>query len=91
MTRRAAWVSGMGLGAGLMFLLDPDLGRTRRTLIRDRLVWLLRAAGRRLEGPARHLRSRAIGVAAGVRVLAEPAAARERPERVDSMRGAPPR
>jgi hypothetical protein len=91
MTRRAAWVSGVGLGAGLMFLLDPDLGRTRRALIRDRLVWLLRAAGRRLEGPVRHLRNRAIGVAAGVRVLAEPVAARERPGRVDPMRGAPPR
>src|SRR5262245_34995338 len=29
---------GLGLGAGLMYLLDPDGGRRRRTVLRDRYV-----------------------------------------------------
>ena len=29
---------GMGLGAGLMYLLDPDQGRRRRALLRDQLT-----------------------------------------------------
>src|SRR5438270_13698394 len=31
-------LGGLGLGAGLMYLLDPDLGRRRRALLRDKLV-----------------------------------------------------
>jgi hypothetical protein len=27
----------MGVGAGLMYLLDPELGEVRRSLLRDRL------------------------------------------------------
>ncbi|MGH7564428.1 MAG: SRPBCC family protein, partial [Gemmatimonadota bacterium] len=37
MTIRASWLGGLGLGAGLMYLLDPDRGRRRRALVRDRL------------------------------------------------------
>ncbi len=36
-------VGGLGLGAGLMFLLDPDKGRRRRAMARDTMT---RAAGR---------------------------------------------
>jgi hypothetical protein len=36
MDKRVALISGMGLGAGLMFLLDPSLGRRRRHRIGDK-------------------------------------------------------
>ncbi len=36
--RLEGFIGGLALGAGLMFLLDPQSGRRRRALIRDRLV-----------------------------------------------------
>jgi hypothetical protein len=55
---------GVGVGALLMYMLDPDRGRTRRKLLGDKLVgWtndLTDAAGSK----ARHLRNRAQGVVA---------------------------
>jgi hypothetical protein len=55
---------GIGVGAGLMYLLDPERGRTRRKLLGDKLVaWtndLTDAAGSK----ARDLRNRAKGVVA---------------------------
>ena len=44
MDRLVGLLGGLGLGAGLMFLLDPDRGRRRRALVRDKAV----AANRRL-------------------------------------------
>jgi uncharacterized membrane protein/CBS domain-containing protein len=60
-------LGGVGLGAGLMYLLDPDLGRRRRALARDRAV---RAVGRIddcVNAAACDLAHRARGVAAEVR------------------------
>src|SRR5947209_8543715 len=45
MNRGITLIGGLGLGAGLMYLLDPERGRRRRTLLRDRLVSLGREAG----------------------------------------------
>lgn len=47
----------MGLGAGAMYLLDPEQGRRRRALVRDQIVRARRgirerAAGYRLEHEA---------------------------------------
>lgn len=36
--RLEGFIGGLALGAGLMFLLDPQGGRRRRALVRDRLV-----------------------------------------------------
>lgn len=54
---------GMAVGAGLMYLLDPDRGGRRRALLRDQLA----RAGHELEdmtaASARRVRNRAIGLA----------------------------
>lgn len=44
MKRKSAMVGGMALGAGLMFFFDPDRGRRRRALVRDKTVHLARAS-----------------------------------------------
>ncbi len=36
--QRGGLLTGLGVGAGLMYLLDPERGRRRRALLRDRLV-----------------------------------------------------
>lgn len=55
---------GVGIGAGLMYLLDPNQGRRRRALLRDKLIALSNDAGDALGSQARHLRNRAQGVIA---------------------------
>lgn len=71
---------GVAVGAGLMYLLDPDRGNRRRALIRDQVVH----AGHEIEdlgdtaaARARDLGNRARGAAAETR-------ARLRPEEVDN-------
>jgi osmotically-inducible protein OsmY len=58
------FVIGMALGAGTMYLLDPDKGRRRRALARDQVVSALNTAGETLEGRQEHLRNRAQGLVA---------------------------
>lgn len=67
MNREATLLAGgIGLGAALMYILDPDRGRRRRALVRDQLV----SAGHRLPdavgATARDLSNRARGLAAEV-------------------------
>jgi hypothetical protein len=45
MRRTLMFLSGLGLGAGLMYLLDPDSGSTRRARARDGAVQLGRRTG----------------------------------------------
>lgn len=35
---RAAILTGLGLGAGLMYFFDPERGRRRRALVRDQMA-----------------------------------------------------
>jgi hypothetical protein len=49
MDRRLMLLSGLAMGAGLMYLLDPDRGRRRRVLIGDQL----RRAGNRVQNAVR--------------------------------------
>jgi hypothetical protein len=44
-----------GLGALTMYLLDPDQGRRRRALLRDRFTHAKRVVSERASGTARDL------------------------------------
>jgi gas vesicle protein len=60
---------GIGLGAGIaaMYLLDPDRGRARRAVLRDKLGKWLRSGRETAEGKAKDLRNRTVGVMAEAR------------------------
>jgi len=67
----AGWtlLVGMGLGASLMYILDPDKGARRRALLRDKLVAFSNDAADAVASKSRHLRNRAQGVIAETRGL----------------------
>ena len=60
---------GLGLGAALMYVLDPERGRRRRALVRDKAVKATRKAGDSLGAHSRDWKNRAKGVAAEVSSL----------------------
>ena len=57
-------ISGMSLGAAVMYALDPDRGHRRRAMARQRLVRLLRLAGESMDKGIRDLEHRAEGIIA---------------------------
>src|SRR4051812_48915393 len=61
---------GAGIGAGLMFLLDPARGARRRALVRDKLVRATHKSGDAYDATSRDLGNRLRGAAAGVRARA---------------------
>jgi uncharacterized membrane protein len=67
MKREGKLMRGMLLGAGAMYLLDPDRGARRRSLLRDRLVHAGHKLGDGVSATARDTRNRAVGVAAELR------------------------
>ena len=50
-----------GVGAGLMFLLDPDLGTRRRAILRDKLFSLSRLAAWATDKTSRDVKNRLYG------------------------------
>jgi hypothetical protein len=58
-------LAGVGAGAGLMYLLDPQQGRRRRALVRDQAVRLAHEAQDTAEVVGRDMRNRARGLASG--------------------------
>jgi uncharacterized membrane protein len=60
-------ITGMIAGAGAMYLLDPDRGARRRSLLRDQGVHLTHKLGDGLAATARDTRNRSAGVAAELR------------------------
>jgi osmotically-inducible protein OsmY len=62
-----SFLAGAAIGAGLMFLLDPDRGNRRRALARDQVTSAGRRAGDELGAKARHLGNRARGLVASAR------------------------
>ena len=65
MDRAVAFLAGAGVGAGLMFLLDPQMGRRRRAIARDKAVSLAHQAEDAAEVVARDVTNRARGLASG--------------------------
>ena len=57
-----AILAGLGVGAGLMYLLDPDRGNRRRALIRDKVVSLNRQTQEAVSGRVKDMRNRAKGM-----------------------------
>lgn len=63
--RLSSLVTGLAIGAGLMYYLDPDRGRRRRALVRDQLIHLqheLDDVRGRFDKYSRHLNNRMIGL-----------------------------
>lgn len=71
-TIRAAGIllGGLGLGAALMYVLDPERGKRRRAVVRDKAVRVTKRTGDSLGSRSRDWRNRAKGVAAEVKSLA---------------------
>jgi len=55
-------LGGIGLGAGLMYFLDPQQGRRRRALVRDQFTHLSHEASEAADVTARDAANRAAGV-----------------------------
>lgn len=79
MNRRWVLLGCAGLGAGAMYLLDPDRGRRRRALLRDRVVHGVRSTGETLDVRARRFANRWHGLLAKAR---PPLAAKPIPDAV---------
>jgi len=63
-------LTGVGLGAALMYLLDPERGKGRRSVARDKAVALANRTGRVVARRSRDLSNRAKGVASEIRSAA---------------------
>jgi len=62
-------MTGLGLGVGLMYFLDPDRGRRRRALVRDKGAYSVNTAANVIGTTRRDLAHRAAGAVARVRGL----------------------
>src|SRR5438552_2177895 len=67
MNRAITWFGGLGLGAGLMYLFDPDRGRRRRALIRGKAQRALHEIENGLQVAAYDAQHRTQGVLAEMR------------------------
>jgi len=65
MNNACSLLAGLGLGAGLMYALDPDVGRRRRALARDKAVGLAHQTQHAVDVVRNDVRNRARGLAAG--------------------------
>ena len=63
----AAFLTGAGIGAGLVYLLDPERGRRHLTLVRDRATSAFGRRGETMSTAARDLASRTRSAMAEVR------------------------
>lgn len=63
MSTRTGW-GLVALGAGLMYMLDPNAGRRRRAITRDKAAKFARRSAERAQALAQHAADRAKGVIA---------------------------
>jgi len=62
-------LAGLGAGAALMYLLDPEGGNRRRALIHDKAIKLNRQGRQAIEGTVKDLSNRAKGVSHDMRSM----------------------
>jgi uncharacterized membrane protein/CBS domain-containing protein/uncharacterized protein YwbE len=62
MKKSVSLLGALGVGAGLMYLLDPDKGKRRRAGLRDRAVRLSNEASRQINKKGANLRNQFQGV-----------------------------
>ena len=67
MDTRGSLATGLGVGAALMFLFDPQRGRRRRALVRDRAAHTARISRDAVGATTRDLMHRTAGTAAQLR------------------------
>src|SRR5258706_352442 len=67
MKRMMAAIGAVGVGAGLMYLFDPDRGSRRRATIRDQAASKIKNTKKIIDENARRLANRAKGIVADVR------------------------
>src|SRR5437016_282892 len=58
---------GAGIGAGVMFLLDPDRGARRRALVRDKVAWAARKTRDAADATQRDVTNRVAGATVAAR------------------------
>lgn len=63
----ALLAAGVGVGALIMYMLDPEQGRRRRAHARDQVTSFVTTAEKQIEAKARHYSNRARGVASRMR------------------------
>ncbi len=66
-TNAMTLLAGIGIGAALMYFIDPVGGGRRRALARDKATSAIHSVGRGLKGRGEDLRNRARGAAAELR------------------------
>ncbi len=64
--KRSLFVVGMAIGASLMYVLDPQQGRRRRALARDKMTRAVHETGRAMGATSRDVAHRATGLAASL-------------------------
>jgi len=69
MNNKTAIVGAVGLGAALMYFLDPDRGKRRRALVRDKVEAAGNKASDYAEKMGRDIRNRAYGMVAETKAL----------------------
>lgn len=69
MNKKIALIGGLGLGAALMYLLDPDRGERRRAVIREKAEGAANKAGEYAEKMSQDIRDRASEVVAEAKAI----------------------
>ena len=69
MKRAASMLTAFGIGSGLMYFLDPDRGRRRRSLVQEKSLSTVRHLNNAIATTARDFSNRMRGVAGETRSM----------------------